>query len=208
MAKSKATNLPQITPGEFIPNTDVQFPKKLPVLSRGQKPGEKDMLVLANFICDLYSENVHPLTECLQFAGIRSAATWMKWVRENETVKMLYEKAKKAKADVYRGNLRELAVTSAEKQITGYTVPLEEVSETVELVFPRDEAGNIIPNEQPIMELVTARTIKRKVVYVKPSPTMTLGILYNTDPDNFKRIPTEDDEAARTTNIPPIDWVD
>lgn len=169
----------------YVPNTDIIIPINLPVVSRGQKPTKEQIETLAAFVCEMYATDLFPLKECLRFAGIKSEATWHFWKRENEAVKAFYENAKRQKSEVYRSGLLQRALTSLEKQVTGYTVDLEEVADTIE--FKEEGIGD---NKQ-LIETITGRTVRKKKIYIKPSPTATIFTLINLDPANYKRAPVE-----------------
>lgn len=201
MAKSRAVtkkNLPEKV--AFIEGTEVAIPPNLFPVQKGQRPPDESIVQISNFICDLYATNKFPLTECLKAAGVGSEATFFRWCKELKAVKDLYELAKVAKSAIYRTQLRELALSSAQRQIGGYKVNLEEVFETVEIV--EDETG------EGKSEVITSRTVKTKQVYVRPSPTLTFAILKNLDKANFQGNPSiEDKDGDMPTNIPLIEWV-
>ena len=205
MAKRKAQTTGSV---QYVGDTDIPIPDNLPTIVDGQKLERSDQLIVAEFICTLYASNKFTLKNCLAEVGIRSSSTWHSWRKSVESIDQMWVKAKEAKSQVYRSTIQEMAVTSLERQITGYWVDGEEVTEHVEFVYPRDENGFIIDGSEPIAEVVTSRSRKKKKIYVKPSPTATIFALTNLDPKNFKRNPTEEDEANREVNIPVISWVD
>lgn len=180
MAKRKAkTGLPaqQI---EFVPKTEIPIPNDLPVVVKGNKVEKEAAIQIALFVCDLYATNVYPLVSCLQFAGIRSDSTWLRWVREVEEVKALYADAKRRRAKAYVLDLHERSIDSLQRQISGEVVDMMDVTETIE--FVENEQGEIV-------EKITARTIKKKQTYVRPSSTATMFALINIDFENFKKAP-------------------
>lgn len=207
MAKGKANgkkNLPANI--KFVEGTEVAIPPDLYPVQKGQRPPEEEIIKLSRFICELYATNKFPLAECLKAAGVGSEATFFRWCKNLKAVKELYETAKMDKSAIYRTQLRELATTSLAKQITGYKIGLEEVTETVEVVEGETEEGK--PNGIAT-EVITARTVRTKQVYVKPSATATIFVLSNLDKGNFQRNPSiEDKEGDFPVNIPPIEWVE
>lgn len=206
MAKRQAQQLPSNPQVEYVPNTDVPIPSDLPVVTRGQKLTEAQIIQVAKFACDIYATNTYPLHDCLRFAGVMSEATFHFWKRDFKAVKDLHEAATKAKSLSYRNQVRELAWDSLKKQINGYTVELDEVSDTIEFVEGETTDDSQEPTKQA--HTITTRTIKRKKVYVRPSPTLTMFVLTNLDSDNFKRLPNDENVNTEGVSIPPISWVD
>ncbi len=211
MAKRQAQplqgNLPTLPP-KYVPKTDVPIPNDLPVLVRGQKLSEGDIIRVAKFVCEIYATNTYPLHDCLKFAGVKSEATYHFWKRDYKAVKDLHEAATRAKSLSYRNQVRELAWDSLKKQINGYTVDLDEVSDTIEFVEQGIDSTKGNRAEPMGAHTITTRTIKKKKVYVRPSPTLTMFVLNNLDRENFERLPTRETPNPDGVNIPLIQWVD
>lgn len=209
MAKRQAQQLQSNTPViEYVPKTDVEIPSDLPIVVRGQKLTEEQIIKVVKFACDIYATNTYPLHDCLRFAGVMSEATFHFWKRDFKAVKDLFEKAKADKAHSYRNQIRELSWDSLKKQITGYTVDLEEISDTIEFVedgIDKDRGKKRTPTGA---QTITSRKVTTRKIYVKPSPMMTVFALTNLDPENFKRLPTEENANPDGVNIPIIEWVD
>lgn len=141
----------------------------LPRPSKGRDLTKKQKIDIAKSVCELYKSDEYTLDSILKDHGIKSDATWYIWLREIKEIKELYSEAQIIKNQVYRGRLQARARTSLEKLVEGYTVELQEVEQ--------------IPGEGNRPDIVNKRKIKQH--FVKPSPTLILFALNNTD--RFKR---------------------
>lgn len=197
MAKRKAREEAVV---RYVGKTDIPFPPDLPVVLPGIRPSKKDILKISSFVCLLYASDKLTLKKSLRAAGIRSESTFHEWRKAHEEIETEFQNARVKKADVYRQDIQETAISSLKKQITGFVVDTTEITEEVE-IRTAEEGGQ--------EEVVTSRKIKQKKTYVRPSVTATIFALSNLDSKNFKRNVTEDDiEGDKSVNIPVIRWVD
>jgi transposase-like protein len=157
--------------------------KNLPVPSKGRNLTKAQKIEIAKSVCNLYQEDNYTLASILQEHGIKSEATWYNWLREIKEIKELYSNSQIIKNQIYRGRLQARARTSLERLVEGYIMELQEVEE--------------VPGEGNKPAIINKRKVKQH--YVRPSPTLILAALNNTD--RFKR----NNDAAFSedgTNIP------
>lgn len=157
--------------------------KNLPTPSKGRNLTKAQKIKIAESVCSIYQEDEYTIASILKDHGIKSEATWYNWLREIKEIKELYSKAQVIKNQIYRGRLQARARTSLEKLVEGYIIELQEVEE--------------IPGEGNKPDIINKRKIKQH--FVKPSPTLILFAMNNTD--KFKR---NNDESFSEdgTNIP------
>lgn len=129
-------------------------------------------------VCELYSSDEYTLEDCLKHCGVRSFATWHKWTVEIEAIDLLYSEAQKSKDWKYRHKLKQRGRTMAEKLVDGYIVELTD-REGEALT---DEEGNVVEGFKVLR-------IKKKQLYVKPSPKIIETVLFNMDKGNFRSNP-------------------
>jgi hypothetical protein len=157
--------------------------RRLP--SKGRDLTEKQKIAIAEEVCKYYKTDQYTLTSCLKKAGIKSTATWYDWLKIDK-IKKLYSEAQQFKERIYRASLQERARNSLEKMVEGYVIETQEIEE-------------ILPDGQDGVTIVTKR--KRKQQYIRPSPTLILAALNNTD--NFKK--NNDSSFNDDTGLLPTD---
>lgn len=143
--------------------------ESLPVPTKGRDLSREQKIKIAESVCSLYQEDKYTLASILEEHGIKSDATWYNWLRDIKEIKELYSNAQIIKNQVYRGRLQARARTSLEKLVEGYVIELQEVEE--------------VPGEGNKPAIITKRKVKQH--FVKPSPTLILFSMNNTD--KFKR---------------------
>lgn len=141
--------------------------------SKGRDLSREEKVSLAAEVCELYKTDQYNLLDCLREVGIRSDATWYKWVAEIEEIEELFIKAQNEKGERYRHHLVQRARTGLERYLEGWTI------ETVE-----QEA---IPGKDEGQVLITK--VKRKQIYIKPSVRAIEFVLINLDGKTFTRNP-------------------
>ena len=166
----------------IFPNTDIEVPTNLPRPSKGRKLTKEDRVKIAEYVCKVYATDDFTINDTLLAFGIHTAATWHTWIRGDEQIKLLYDKAIQAKNESYFPRLREKARSALEKVVEGYTVTTTEVKRTPVVVT--DINGKITVSEESYVE-----EKKIKQVYIKPMPQAIMYALDNLDKDNFTRNP-------------------
>jgi transposase-like protein len=162
------------------------MPKKksnLPKPSPGRVLSEEEKIDIARSVCEAYREDEYTLNSILEQHGIKSDATWYRWLREIKEIKELYNEAQIIKNQVYRGRLQARARTSLEKLVEGYVIELEE--------------KEITPGSGNTPDVIHKHKVKQ--TFVKPSPTLILFALNNTD--RFKKN-NDQSFSEDGTNIP------
>lgn len=161
--------------------------KKKKELSKGRDISISEKITIAQQVCELYSTDQYTLTVCLANFGIESDSTWYKWCHEIEEIEEAYNKAKEIKRTKYQGKLREKARTTLERYLDGFTVDIVEQIGTAKL-------GQ---NGEQVIEI---DKVKNKQIYIRPSVTAALKVLYNVDGRNFT--PNPEPYKAGNENIP------
>lgn len=152
-----------------------------------------DAISRAKLVCDEYTQDKRSLESCCKKHGVDKSALF-RWIQKFPEVLEMYVEAKRLKHSNYVVDLRERALTSMEKLVTGWES--EEVTTTV--IPERRTKDGKVTAKQRVKEVVT------KTKQHGPNPGAVIFVLTNTIPDKFKRTdkmegyrpPDEDGESV------------
>lgn len=167
-------------PSSRTPRRKVEFEGatySLAIISKGRDIPREEKIKIAEAVCQLYATDRFSLAECLKECGVSSSNTWFLWAEEIAEIGQLYSEAQTRKALHYRTHLKERGLTMAEKLLCGYFVEaLEHEGEAVV-----DDEGRPIDGEFKMIR------VKRRQIYIQPKVEVWKTIMYNFDPNNFRR---------------------
>jgi len=146
--------------------------KQKKAVSKGRDIEIHEKIEIAEQVCEMYASDQYTLSACLSQFGIESDSTWYKWCQEIEEIEELYNKGKISKRETYREKLKQRARTTLERYLDGFTIDIVEQEATLQTGQNRKQ------------EMVVTK-IKNKQIYVRPSVTAAIKILYNVDGENF-----------------------
>lgn len=130
-------------------------------------------LRVAKAICDLYATNRYTIESCCKSEGVpyRTFASWFSEGQRGYVAEIaeIYKKTLDLKADTNRGELKELALTSFRRLISG-----EEFEEKSTVV-------RVNPNGTG-----TITDVKKTIKKIMPNPAAVIFALKNLDPAHFK----------------------
>lgn len=139
--------------------------------SRWQKSKK---LRLAQLICEKYATNKYTIESCCDSEGV-PYRTFNSWTTKGKKgyvaeVEEFYKNALDKKSETNRGELKEIALSSFRRLISG-----EEYEEksTIIRVDPSGEGGQI-------------REVKKTIKKIMPNPASVIFALKNLDPEHFK----------------------
>lgn len=171
IAKTKAVSKRSRTRFQTIEYDGDKY--KVAVIEKGNDVSKDHKIEIMKVAFLMYSTDLYSIDECLKYVGVKSDATFYKWLDEIEEIEVMYNESKIQKDRRYKRRLKERARTKLEEAIEGKVVNLTETK--YEFIPVTDEKGKVISaNRQPV-------EMKEKQIYVRPSVPAILAVIYNVD---------------------------
>lgn len=147
---------------------------------------ETEIIEKCKVVCQLYSTGEFSMEECCLSAGV-PYSSFYRYLGEFPDVAKELTEAKKLRATILSFQLREKAIKSFDKLITGY-----DAKESRTIIKPVEKK---LPNGEIIKENVV-ESITSSTKHIQPHAGAVMFALINTDPMNFKyRGPSFGNEA-------------